>query len=281
MVLSIFTFLFIIWVVLLPLYLWAYLVSEYTKDTLSHKRFFLGLLTGSLWTIFVFSFEKYAKIFPFGEVVFFFIFIFLVGISIFFSSYSFSRIWGKFARTLLFAHAVVFLLLGWCIFFLEKYIALPWVVSVFILSFFSRAILEEGAKHLSSIGLLWSDFRFSEKDILFFTLFSVLGFVFAENILYLLFSSFSLGTLVMRSFFTIIIHIFAALVCTVFWWKAMSYRFLSLKYIVIFLFGCLLAWLLHAIANSILASGSIFLLSIMCGLFYLVFLVWIKNYKDN
>lgn len=280
MTLSFLTLLFIIWVVLFPLYLWAYFVSEYAKDTLSHKRFLIGILTGGIWTSILFLSERYWEVVPFWKFFFLSLFVFLLLLSIFLFSYFSSKIWGKFAKTIVFAHTSIFLLLGWVILLLEKFILVPWVVSVFLLSFFSRAIVEEWAKHLSSIGLLWSDFRFSEKDILFFTLFSVLWFVFAENILYYIFSSFSLGTLIMRSFFTIIIHIFAALLCSVFWWKAMSYKFLSLRYIATFVFGCTLAWFVHAVANSILASGSIILLSIMCSVFYIVFLLWIKRYKN-
>jgi hypothetical protein len=155
MTLSFFTFLFIIWVVLFPLYLWAYFVSEYTEDTLSHRRFLIGLLIGGLWTTILFLSEKYGEILPLGRFFFLFLFISLLLLSVFLFSYFSSRIWGKFARTIVFAHTSIFLLLGWGIFFLERFILVPWVVSVFLLSFFSRAIVEEWAKHLSSIGLLF------------------------------------------------------------------------------------------------------------------------------
>ncbi|MFZ2256471.1 MAG: PrsW family glutamic-type intramembrane protease [Patescibacteria group bacterium] len=85
----------------------------------------------------------------------------------------------------------------------------------------------------------------------------VLGFVFAENLLYLVSGQFSLGTWIWRSFFTLIAHVFTALICAHFWWRALSYPLFSARYIGTFLIGFLLAGGLHTLYNLLLAGGNI------------------------
>lgn len=58
------------------------------------------------------------------------------------------------------------------------------IVSLSMLPLLLSSLIEESSKHLMSIGLMSQDFRFSRSDIIIFTLFVVLGFVFIENLLY-------------------------------------------------------------------------------------------------
>ena len=85
-----------------------------------------------------------------------------------------------------------------------------------------------------SIGLMSQDFAFSRRDIIIFTLFVVLGFVFVENILYLLRSDLVLSTWIFRSFFSLTAHLLAASICAYAWWRALSYEPYSVRYVAIF-----------------------------------------------
>jgi len=145
-------------------------------------------------------------------------------------------------------------------------------IAVFLTSFFLSAIAEEWAKHLSSLWLLSQDFHFSQKDIIFFTFFSVLGFIFAENLLYLIVGNFSLQTWIWRSFISLIIHIFSAGVCAFFWWRSLSYTLFSLLSIGTFTFGIGLASIIHASANFLLQGGHIFWLFVFFFIWYTLFL---------
>jgi RsiW-degrading membrane proteinase PrsW (M82 family) len=85
-----------------------------------------------------------------------------------------------------------------------------------------------------SIGLMSQDFAFSRRDIIIFTLFVVLGFVFIENLLYLFLSDTGLSTWIFRSFFSLMAHLLASVICAYAWWRALSYEPYSLRYIAIF-----------------------------------------------
>lgn len=114
---------------------------------------------------------------------------------------------------------------------------------------FFAAFFEETAKHLTTVGLLSRDFRFSLRDLSFFTFFIVLGFVFFENIFYIFQEGISPLAVVFRSFFVLSVHLFAAMICTFFWWKALSYSFFSFRYLFYFFLGFLLATGVHAFYN--------------------------------
>jgi RsiW-degrading membrane proteinase PrsW (M82 family) len=60
------------------------------------------------------------------------------------------------------------------------------IIALSILPLLISSLIEESSKHLMSIGLMSQDFAFSRRDIIIFTLFVVLGFVFIENLLYLI-----------------------------------------------------------------------------------------------
>ena len=59
------------------------------------------------------------------------------------------------------------------------------IIALSVAPLLISSLIEESSKHLMSIGLMSQDFAFSRRDIVIFTLFVVLGFVFIENLLYL------------------------------------------------------------------------------------------------
>ncbi len=108
-----------------------------------------------------------------------------------------------------------------------------------------------------SIGLMSQDFAFSRRDIIIFTLFVVLGFVFVENLLYLFAADMSLSTWIFRSSISLMAHLLSAVICAYAWWRALSYEPDSVRYIAIFALGLSLAVLTHLGYNLILREGSI------------------------
>ncbi len=59
------------------------------------------------------------------------------------------------------------------------------IIALAVTPLLISSLIEESSKHLMSIGLMSQDFAFSRRDVIIFTLFVVLGFVFVENLLYL------------------------------------------------------------------------------------------------
>lgn len=101
------------------------------------------------------------------------------------------------------------------------------------------------------------DFRFSRSDIIIFTIFVVLGFIFIENLLYLVHGGFSLSTWIFRSFFSLSAHLLSAIICAYAWWRALSYEPFSWQYISIFTSGFIIAVIAHLGYNMILEQGSV------------------------
>jgi PrsW family intramembrane metalloprotease len=121
--------------------------------------------------------------------------------------------------------------------------------------------IEESSKHLMSIGLMSQDFAFSRRDIIIFTIFVVLGFVWIENLFYFFQAHISLSTWIFRSFFSLTAHLLASIICAYAWWRAIAYEPASFHYILIFTLGIVLAIFTHLGYNMILIEGS------MIGLF--------------
>lgn len=124
------------------------------------------------------------------------------------------------------------------------------------------ATLEEGVKHISSIGLTAREFRFSRRDLLVFSFFITLGFVFCENVLYFILAFHSTpGTLlaigISRSIFSLLAHLLSASICILFWWKALSYGVFSIRYSITFVFGCIIAIASHALFNFLIQSNNL------------------------
>lgn len=189
-----------------------------------------------------------------------------------------------FLRKIAFLHAGIFIflyiLLEVGIGFLPDSLTniLPMVAG--ISSFLFAASLEESLKHLSSVGLTAKQFRFSRRDLLVFGFFITLGFVFLENILYLI-KAYPLGfgniflTGITRSIFSLLSHLFAASICVMMWWKALSYGVFSFRYVMIFLSGFLLASFAHLFFNELVASGNMIFVIIFSLIAYFSFTQWL------
>jgi hypothetical protein len=193
-------------------------------------------------------------IFEVSVLVGFFAFLLALIVGLTFLGSRFSRV---FLQKIAIVHIVSLASVLLIIYLIGKYVTIPAVMTPMILLFSITPFLEEAAKHLGSVGLIGREFKFSKRDIISFTFFVVLGFVFAENLVYLASGQFSLGVWISRSFFTLIAHVFTALICAHYWWRALSYPLFSARYIMTFLIGFALAGGLHTLYNYLLSQGSI------------------------
>lgn len=261
------------WVSLLPVYLWGYGVTYLLSDTWNRIRFwvwiFLWWIGVSLTYIFAYSYNQ-DWIY---EWLILAIFLLILLIVVLILTLFWSRFSRSFLRKIAIVHVIVIWLIIWFVYIIWRYFPIPDVFTPIVILFLLTPILEEAAKHLGSIGLIWHEFRFSQRDILSFTFFVVLWFVFAENLLYLASGKFSLWIWIMRSLFTLIAHVFTALICAHFWWKALSYPLLSLRYVSIFLTWFILAGWLHILYNYLLADGNILGLLLYIIIWYILVIV--------
>ncbi len=245
------------WVILLPVYIWWYLTTLILWYEWNRLRFGIWLIVGGCSVGILFLLEKLSDttLLVTGGI-FASLLICIFGWVMILTQYgsSFAR---SFLRRIAFWHIVILglLLSGilWCAHMFPGYIFFAGTAFVFLLSSF----FEETSKHLVSIGLAGQDFRFSRWDILMFTLVSVLGFVFSENLIYLMGWDASLGQWLYRSIFSLIAHIIASSFCAYYWWKALSYKLFSLRYIVFFIVWFMLASGTHLLYNWLLSEGYI------------------------
>lgn len=244
------------WVALLPVYLWGYGVTHMLSDTWNRARFFLGLFLGSIGVGLTYIFFVYQDRGILFEVWLFVGYFFILTCIILALTLLGSRFSRLFLQKIAIVHAVILLLVLWSIYLFRQGSGIISGITPAVMIFLLTPLLEEWAKHLWTVWLIGRDFRFSQKDIVSFTFFVVLGFVFAENLLYLVRGEFSLGVWIWRSFFTLIAHVFAALICAYYWWRALSYPLFSLRYILTFLLGFLLAGGVHMLYNYLIMSGN-------------------------
>lgn len=144
------------------------------------------------------------------------------------------------------------------------------------------ATLEEGVKHISSIGLTAREFRFSRRELLIFSFFITLGFVFCENLLYFVLALHSSpGTLIAigfsRSIFSLLAHLLSASICVLFWWKALSYGVFSLRYSIIFILGFIGAVTAHALFNTLIQSNNLLGVILFGGVSYIAWTKWMVH----
>lgn len=259
-------FLLAFWVALLPIYFWGYALTIFFRDDWSRLRFWVGIWAGSfsVCLVYILSLFPEKSVFLQGGVIggFFLLLYLLIIILTFFGS-SYARV---FIRKIALLHASIMFLSILAMTFMQHIFGEISLVSWVLFPLLFSAFLEESAKHLGSIGLIGRDFSFSQKDVILMTFFVVLWFVFAENLLYFFDGRWSLPVWIFRSFFTLLAHIFLASICAYFWWKALSYRLFSLRYVATFFFGFLIASMFHFVYNSFLESGS------MIGIF--IALAW-------
>lgn len=266
-------------VALLPVYLWGYGASRLLDTPWNRRRFILGIIIGGFSVGIVWLFSYFTKIEPIYIVFGSIIFIVILSIIIF----SMIHQGSPFARWVLQkmaqVHIATILLL--LIAITTVSVSVPGSI-ILILSTFPlliSSLVEEWSKHLMSIGLMSQDFRFSRSDIIIFTIFVVLGFVFIENLLYLVQWHFSLSTWVFRSFFSLSAHLLSAIICAYAWWRALSYEPFSWKYIGLFSTGFIIAVIVHLGYNVILSQGSIVGLFLYMTIGYIVATRWIMTDK--
>ncbi len=258
------------WVAILPVYLWGFGVSYLLDTPWNRRRFLLGMFIGgiSVGIVWLFSYIKMGySSYIFLSSIFYIVFIWIF---IFFLIHKGSAI----ARWLLkkFTTINIIVILSLLIGGLLLSDSFKWgsILILTITPLLLSALIEESSKHLMSIGLMSQDFRFSRSDIIIFTLFVVLGFIFMENLLYLVQGHFSLTTWIFRSFFTLIAHLLSAIICAYAWWRALSYEPFSYQYITIFTLWFILAVLIHLGYNIVLREGSIIGICIYAIAWYII-----------
>ena len=242
-------------IALLPVYLWGYGVSYLLDTPWNRRRFLLGMMIWgmSVFMVWLFSYVESDSLYI---VLALSIFVFLLALILY------TLIWSgsAYARILLqqFATVNMMIIVVLLTTVLISTSILPGgaIVALSVTPLLISSLIEESSKHLMSIGLMSQDFAFSRRDIIIFTLFVVLGFVFAENILYLLRSDLVLSTWIFRSFFSLTAHLLAASICAYAWWRALSYEPYSVRYVAIFSTWFAIAVLTHLGYNLILQQGS-------------------------
>ncbi|NRH21291.1 PrsW family intramembrane metalloprotease [Candidatus Gracilibacteria bacterium] len=244
------------WVALLPVYLWGYAMSYLLDTPWNRKRFILGMIIGgaSVGMVWGFSYIKENQILY--TILISTLFIAILSTMTFILIRNGSNIARIMLQKITLVNMNIIILILGISLFVSNQIEGGVILMISILPLLLSALIEESSKHLMSIGLMSQDFRFSRSDIIIFTLFVVLGFVFIENLLYLLKGNFSLTTWIFRSFFTLVAHLLSAILCAYAWWKALSYPPFSVQYISIFALGFTVAVITHLGYNLILGEGS-------------------------
>lgn len=244
------------WIALLPVYLWGYGVSYLLDTPWNRRRFILGIVIWWASVGMVWFFSRITHIGIFYSIATGLLFVWFLSLI----ATMMIRRWSNIARIILqkitlVNMSIIMLILGMSLLLASK---IPWgtILILSVLPLLLSALIEESSKHLMSIGLMSQDFRFSRSDIIIFTLFVVLGFIFIENLLYLFQGNFSLTTWIFRSFLTLVAHLLSAILCAYAWWKALSYPPFSVQYIAVFGLWFLIAVMTHLGYNLILEQGS-------------------------
>ena len=247
-------------IALLPVYLWGYGVSYLLDTPWNRRRFLLGMMIWgmSVAIVWLFSYIAPSSLYSLAAVV---LFVSVLSVILYILILSGS----VYARVLLqqFASVNMIIIVSLLVLALTLSALLPgWaILALAIAPLLISSLIEESSKHLMSIGLMSQDFAFSRRDIIIFTLFVVLGFVFVENLLYLFASHTALSTWIFRSLFSLTAHLLSAVICAYAWWRALSYEPYSVRYVAIFSTWFAIAVVTHLGYNLILQQGS------MVGLF--------------
>lgn len=258
------------WVALLPVYLWGYAVSYLLDTPWNRRRFILGMIIGGVSVGMISLFSSITETRILYTLLASTIFIWVLSTMTFVMIRSGSNIARIMLQKITLVNMNIIILVLWFSIFVSSRVEWWTILMISILPLLLSALIEESSKHLMSIGLMSQDFRFSRSDIIIFTLFVVLGFVFIENLLYLLKGNFSLTTWIFRSFFTLVAHLLSAILCAYAWWKALSYAPFSIQYISIFALGFIVAVITHLWYNLILGEGSMIGLGLYLLWAYLV-----------
>lgn len=267
---SIFLAFLVFLIALLPIYLWWYISSMLLNEPWNRRRFLLWICIGGISVLFVWLFSMLKDTSYFYAALAIGIFVILLSITVFLLI----QFGSHFARKILqkVAIANILIITCWIILLVSSSLLVPQsaVLLVMIAPLIVSSLIEESSKHLMSIWLMSQDFRFSQRDVVLFTIFVVLWFVFIENLLYFFKWQWGMWTWIFRSFFSLIAHIFSAVICAYAWWRALSYIPFSIKYISIFTLWFWWAIVSHMIYNYILQQGSIIGLLMYCAVAYVI-----------
>ncbi len=274
---------------LFPVILWAYGTTFLSSHSWNRRRFLIGILGGwfTVWLIAVFSsFFKENLILQIIYTLGIFLIIWLWVVI-------FTQYWSAYIRTFIRKIIGLHILLIAVSLLMYYGVSLLFPVTPISLAIFSgmssilvAASMEEWVKHLSSVGLSSWGFRFSRKDFLVFTLFITLGFVFFENSIYLIWAIprwvwAVIWTGITRSIFSLSLHVFAASICIVFWWRALSYWVFSWQYSILFLIGFILATAVHGIFNISIQEWYTLVIIILAILSYVFFTQWLLDEDEK
>ncbi len=270
------------WIALLPVYLWGYGVSYLLDTPWNRRRFILGMTIWglSVGIVWLFSYINHLHaIYTIVASVGFVLILTIVVSSLIQRGSIFARgVLQKVTRV----NSIVVVLLLLFVVVSSNYIPGSTILIVSVIPLLISSLIEESSKHLMSIGLMSQDYRFSRSDIIIFTIFVVLGFIFIENLLYLFQANISLPTWIFRSFFSLSAHLLSAVICAYAWWRALSYEPYSTQYVSIFSLGFIIAVIAHLGYNMILAQGSTIGLFVYMVLWYVVVTQGIiENIKSN
>lgn len=274
---------------LFPLILWMYGTTFLSAHSWNRRRFLIGILGGwcTVWLIALFSsFFRENLFFQILTTLGIFLIIWL-GVVIF-TQYGSVYI-RTFIRKIIGLHILliaVSLLVYYGVSLLFPVTPISLAIFSGMSSILITASMEEWVKHLSSVGLSSREFRFSRKDFLIFTLFITLGFVFFENSIYLIWAIprwvwAVIWTGITRSIFSLSLHVFAASICIVFWWRALSYWVFSWQYSALFLIGFILATTVHGIFNIAIQEWYTFVVIILAILSYVFFTQWLLEEDEK
>ena len=269
---------------LFPIFLWGYGVNMLSHHEWNRARFWYGMVWGWISVLLIYILRNVLWQSSLLQIIVLWGILSVVLCFVWVATAKGSVYVKVFLRKIAFLHAAIFLFLYTVlevgISFLSPYMntLLPMVAGVS--GFLFAASLEESMKHLSSVGLTAKEFRFSRRDLLVFGFFITLGFVFIENTLYLI-KAFPQWLPVIfltgmtRSVFSLLSHLFAASICVMFWWKALSYGVFSWRYILTFLWGFLLASIAHMTFNQLIASWHMIVTLLYILIAYIAFTQWL------
>ncbi|PID84606.1 hypothetical protein CSB09_00085 [Candidatus Gracilibacteria bacterium] len=269
----IFEWICIICIVFLPLYLWAYGATRIEgDDRLLQGRFWAGIFSGGVsvgltWLL-ASGLQDFSPLVFFGGAVGVFMFFYILVLIYTYLSPSISS---GLIRRMARIHLLFIFLLLWAVLLASFFLTGSLVFGALLLPLFIAAFFEETTKHLATLGLIGKNITFSQKDMMLFAFYVVLGFVCIENILYLQVYGFDFWTWVFRSTFTFSAHLLSATLCTLAWYKALSYPLAGWRYFLYFFLGFFAATLVHMGFNYFVETNHFLMLFVYLGAGYIIF----------
>lgn len=265
----------------IPLYLWSYGASVLSVSGQRLRGYFWGGIVSGIFSVgTVYAITRFVPESQFGILVASILFLAVLLLGVIAISMFGSQIVARYIRTIGYIHSLcvvcIILLFGGIAFLFGS--TLPLLIS--IIPMLLAVFFEEISKHMTTLGYLGQKFHFSLRDFAYFSFFVVTGFVFFENILYFFQGTGqSLVASIYRSIFPFSAHLLSAGICTLFWWKALSYPFVSLKYALYFISGLLLAIGVHLLYNISVAQGWFWLSVLVLFGAYILFVSMIHSEK--